>query len=86
MTILASAFKECRGGGDGDLVEASKKSDGLSLLYDRKVLREQNDEEWKLGEGDFFPNDIRRKKAMLNEQIAGGLFQHLNSIQFTVAL
>jgi tRNA splicing endonuclease len=83
---ITSAFKERRGGSDGDLVEVSKKSKGVSLLYDRKILREQKDDEWTLSKEDFFHSDARKKAELLDERIAGGLFQHLDSTQFIVAV
>lgn len=84
---IRSAFKERQGVMKGNLVEASKSGKGISLLYDRKVLTEITDLEWKLAESDFEFRDNRGKKAAhLIERIAGGLFQHQGSTQFIVAV
>lgn len=82
---ITSAFKERGGGTQGDLVEASKKSKGVSLLYDRKVLTELKGTEWALKKDDFSLPD-QKGKALLDERISGGLFQHRESTQFIVAI
>ena len=81
---IANAFKE-RGFTHWDLVEASKKSKGVSLLYDRNTLTELKDSEWTLTKDDFFVSE-RRKATLLDERIAGGLFQHRESTHFIVAV
>lgn len=85
---IVSAFKERRGGTEGDLVEASKNknSKGISLLYDRKILTELKDPEWVLTDSDFPLRSDKEKEIHLIERIAGGLFQHQNSTQFVVAI
>src|SRR5436190_823426 len=84
---VQSAFKERHGGTKGELVEASKTEKGISLLYDRTVLTEVKDPEWKLAGNDFhFAVDQGKKAAHLMERIAGGLFQHRQSTQFVVVV
>lgn len=84
---VRSAFKERQGAMKGDLVEASKSEKGISLLYDRTVLTEIKDQEWKLVESDFEFRENRGKKAAhLMQRIAGGLFQHQGSTYFIVAI
>ena len=82
---IVNAFNERRRLTDGALVNASKKSKGVSLLYDRESLIELKEPEWTLTKGDFFPSEAK-KSAQLDERIAGGLFQHRKSAHFIVAV
>lgn len=78
---IKSAFRERRNCAECDLIQSKKRSQGVSLLYDRKVLTEQS----TLTEDMFFSNDERKRKFLF-ERIAGGLFQHHKSTQFIVAV
>ena len=82
---IESAFKERRNIVGSHLVQSKKRSKGVSLLYDRKVLTERTDNDCALKKDIFFDEDEGRKKVLF-ERIAGGLFQHNQSTQFIVAI
>lgn len=85
---IISAFKERQGGTNSELVEISKdkSSNGISLLYDRKIIKELKDPEWTLRDVDFSNCLDKKNEIHLTERIAGGLFQHQKSTQFIVAV
>ena len=79
-------FKEHRQSAEIDLTGSNLKSEGVSPLYDRKILNELIDDNWGLTTELFSGGDrITEEKLIIYERIARGLFQHIESTQFIVA-